>query len=468
MQRNNAGRDAELFGPVADSSVVLQYSVTQHWQSKIRETAARISETLPKASVLIYITNQRIGAGADSLKGDLRKEFNIHLDIRDRNYFLERLVGDPRREAIGEALAREVVDLFLASRGVVERRATELSSIEARAAFVYLGLHWRDDIRAKGLTKLSFEALVSSALRDTSSENRMSRDEIKKNVQAVLPNHPPDKLDIYTDSALRRLTKRTIRHWAKEDEFCLTHEENVRLRAFLAEQELAEKSLEEEIENILTAICAAKRIDRAQCGDLQQRVRRVLEAFLFRRGEAFVSAVSTGRLRQLAFDDLTNLIIENVRGVPPPRGVAAAIPDLLSASVREVLTRPTNEIHRYLRSLADSYTLLAFLEQTPDVQSAVGKMFSHGEVWLDTNVVLPIFGEVLSPEHERRFQLMVGAASEAGLSLRATPGVIEEIERQMNRSLACSRSAPGEWQGDLPYLASVYLGAFAKHICILA
>ena len=84
------GRDAELFSPEADPTVLLQYSVTTKWTPKIRGTAKRIRENFPDAAILVYVTNQPIGANGDALKKELRQDFKLVLDIHDRAWFLDR------------------------------------------------------------------------------------------------------------------------------------------------------------------------------------------------------------------------------------------------------------------------------------------------------------------------------------------------------------------------------------------
>jgi len=41
---------------------MFQLSVASDWQRKIRATAQRIGDEFPDARVLVYVTNQRIGA----------------------------------------------------------------------------------------------------------------------------------------------------------------------------------------------------------------------------------------------------------------------------------------------------------------------------------------------------------------------------------------------------------------------
>ena len=140
----DAGRDATLFSPNGDT-IVLQYSISADWRRKIRDTVQRlISAMAGIVHVLIYVTNRRIGSDADTLKRELFRTHGIHLDIRDENWFTDRVNSDPSRQEAAEELARVVVDPFLASAGLVRSKAPALSGTEARTGLLFLSLQWED------------------------------------------------------------------------------------------------------------------------------------------------------------------------------------------------------------------------------------------------------------------------------------------------------------------------------------
>ena len=116
-------------------------------------------------------------------------------------------------------------------------------------------------------------------------------------------------------------------------------------------------------------------------------------------------------------------------------------------------------IHTHMRALADSYTLLAFLRQTPDVQGAVEKMFAHGDVWLDASVILPLLAETLLDDETGRFTRMIEAASDAGLSLFVRPGAVEEVEKHLNRGLAYTQTDRSRRMGSAPYIFERYIAS---------
>lgn len=458
-QAGDEGRDSELFAPGAEPKVLLQYSVSADWATKIRHTVRRIQETFPTAIVLVFVSNQMIGAAADSIRRKIREDHGLTLDVRDQNWFVERVLGSPVREKAAEELAQAIVDPYLASTGVSSYAPSDLSSPEAIAAVTFLGLQWQDDVREKGLTKLAFEALVRAVLANTDSEHRMARGSIREGVRRLLPGHSDAQVHGLVDSALRRLTKRAIRHWTKEDAFCLIHEEKLRVIDFKTQASLAETQLLAAIGAISKAMLSTREVSEAQEATLVRCVRSATDAVLFERSQAFAMAVQTGSLAALVDTDFNDVLLAEMSKASFARIQGVDWLNILRACVREVLLSEEPAVQAHMRSLSDAYTLLAFLRQTPDVQGAVEKMFSHGQVWLDASVVLPLLAEPLLDGPPGRFTRMVEAARGAGLELFVTPGAIEEIERHMNRALTCARMGHGRWIGPIPYLLERYVAS---------
>ncbi len=403
--------------------------------------------------MLIYVTNKSILSAADSLKQEVQNEYELVLDIHDSTWFLDRVFGDEHREAAAENLAKKIVDPYLMSKGVLEHTAPTLSHTEYKAALTFLQLQWEDDTREKGLTRLSFEALVRAVLRNTNSESKMSRTDVHKKIVNMFPDHDPERIQELANSALNKLTKRYIRHWTKPDEFCLTHEEAQRVRERLSEVEIANISLDSEIQACLVRCGEESR----QMEEFCALVRSVLDRYLFERGEAFAAAITNNRFDKIGIDELQNSVnyvidSEDINNYNDTKE------EIIKSCIVELLTEPSTDVQNHLRSKADAYTLFAFLGRTTDVQTAVSAMFSHGEIWLDTTVALPLFAErLISVDRQRRFSQMLNVASQAGLELRITPGVVEEVERHINRCQAYLHMRHSQWTGSIPFLADAYL-----------
>lgn len=455
------GRDAELFSPLAEPTVVIQYSIATDWRAKINKTVRRLQETIPGALVLVYATNQVVGAEWDTLKKALRTKHGLSLDIRDRNWFVERVLGSAAKQCAAEELATAIVDPYLSSAGVGPYVQSELSSPEAVAAVTFLGLQWQDEVREKGLTKIAFEALIRAVLINTDSNNKLPRAAIHAGVVALLPDHPNAQVNSLVDGALKRLTKHTVKHWPKEDEFCLAHEELERINKFRVEAALAESNLITEVHAVAKLQTSTFDLTDGELTEFVMCLRNATDAVLLERSQAFAMAVHSGTLAELAESDFTATLTSAIGKANLKKTPELDWHEKLSGGVRELLISDRPSVQAYLRSLSDAYTLMAFLKQTPDVQGAVEKMFSHGSLWLDATVVLPLIADTLaaSDGEHGRFSRMIEAAQDAGLKLYVTPGVIEEVERHMNRSLVCVRMTVGHWEGSVPYLLERYSAA---------
>ena len=449
------GRDAELFSPDGQPKILLQYSIAKDWRTKILDTAHRISKNFPQTQLLIYVTNQSVLSKADDLKTTVFTGFDLTLDIHDIAWFLDRLDDDGYRQAASERLAEIIVDPLLSSRGILERSAPALTTTEYQAALTFLQLQWEDDTRAKGLTKLSFDALVRTVLRDTDSDNRVSRQELQNRIHGLLPHSDKGRVEQLVNSALSRLTKRYIRHWMNDDEFCLTYEESLRVRDRLATLELANLELDKDLLKSLSMFQHSEE-ERARLCDT---ARLAVNKSLLQRAELFATAIVNDKIDRFGFEDFQGAIDESI---------AAEMKDLypnqkeqaryeIFYAIREIFLNPPLIVQAHLRAKSDAYTIFSFLGQTPDVQSAVSKMFSHGVIWLDTTIVLPLFAEQLIEVGNKRFTQMLNGATAAGLTLRLTPGVVEEVERHMNQCLAYARSGYAQWKGRTPFLVEAYL-----------
>ena len=452
------GRDAFLWQPDDDPTVIIQYSLRKDWEKKILESARKINSEFPDTQVLIYVTNQHIGSKSDSARITVRKNHRLHLDIRDRSWFLERHNRSPSTVTAADEFSNPVVNPILASDSIIDSRVDVLTAKEARTAVLFLSMQWEDSTRDKGLTKLSFEALVRAALRHTDNDHRMSRGDVIGAVLEMVQSDNAADVEKYTNAALARLKKRQIRHWEQDDEYCLSFDERRRRMEALIEMELLDDKLDAEILEALiwSSEALEEPYDEREMEQLIPLVRSVLESFLVQRGEAFAQSLSEGQLILLSPEEVESICVRKVAEVDDASlPVSDAIPIIVN-SIEQVLIRPTDNVQKYLRALADAYTLLAFLRQVPDVQKAVRKLFNYGRIWLDTSAVLPLLAEMLLEEDERSYTRTLRSARHAGMELFVTPGVVEELYHHIRHSRRCQQMGP-TWRSRTPFLYASYL-----------
>ncbi len=444
----DGGRDAELYS--ASPTVWLQYSTQKDWKAKIHDSLLKLLTKSPTPTVLIYVTNKRIGALGDSQKVEFASK-GLHLDIRDRSWFIERLQLSPSHEKAAEELATIVVDPLLERKGIISSTGTPLNREESHAALVYLEMQWRDQSGAKGLTKSCFEALVKAALRGSNPERRISLEDIYNRVHTMVPKHSIHQLKQYVDSAINRLLKNAIRHYPGDNTYCLSFEYIQTIKDSAAGVELLRERFVTEIKEDVERVAPSA----PNTEIIVDFVVAVIERYLFELGEQFAAAVANDKEVPINENKLESIIVSLINADIVVAGRSPV--NFIIRIVKDVLFSPSDAVAEYVKLASDSYTLLAFLAETPDVQKSTQKLFSHGEIWADTTALLPLFAEHVLPENRRPFTRLFKQANSIGINLFVTPGIIEEIERHFNRCNACDRS--NDWSGKIPYIYQRYIMA---------
>ena len=454
----DGGRDSELFSPDNITYVALQYSVAKDFNSKISKTITRLQENFDHIKVLIYCTNKQIGADADELRGKCISK-GISLDIRDKNWFLERYQNTDTNYDCASQLVNVIARPLLESEAIIEKSRPALTTMEAKVALTYLGMQWEDESTNKGLTKIAFESLVRAALRKTSSENRLTRAEVHEAVLLLTPSNEHNDIVSNVDSALNKFNKTVVRHWTKEDEFCLTHDEVLRLQDRVVEAECDELNFRNAIERLLeNEKEEGDQIDIEDLSNISERIARVVDKYLIAMGESFATAVAHDDICLSDRNLLNNCIFSDINDFPPSDEYVINFPDIALNVIARLLSSELPAVKTHLKKISDTYTLYAFLKETPDVQDITKKIFSHGKIWLDTTIVLPFLAEAFFKEgKDKRYTEIAAALVEAGVELRVTAGVIREVIQHINISSACSNKHVSEWNGRIPFLYYHYI-----------
>ncbi|WP_062383368.1 hypothetical protein [Demequina iriomotensis] len=445
------GRDGELFEVGGDPTTAFQYSVAGDWKAKISDTLAKVTKNLPKVRRLVFCSSQEIGAQGDVAR-DAAWKLGIQLDVRDRNWFVERSGTSPERATASEELAGQIADPVLQERRVIERVASPLTPEEGRVAILQLAMNAQDRTTERGLTKSSFDSLVTAALVDTTSENAKSRDEVRSVVRGILPGGAGHQIDALVDSALKRLARKhgPIKHRTQTDSFHMSFEESQEWRARAAEYLLDQDEVEADLAAGAYGLDQRLDADISELRTEARKLRQVLEGLFMRRGEMFARSVQGAEQVDASLGELADMIAQLDHGlVLPPAQAAQAISNVLEA--------PSDRTRAHLLRIVDSYTLFAFLQQTPDVQKTLSRVFAGGEIWLDTSAVLPLLGETLVADVGRRgLTNLLAAARGSGIRLFVTGGVLEEVVAHLDISLLYPRRTD-PWRGRIPFIYTAYM-----------
>ncbi|MFI8523959.1 hypothetical protein ACIGB8_05920 [Promicromonospora sukumoe] len=450
----DGGRDAEVFRLDEMPKTVFQYSVTANWKDKIKDTIKKIQKSAPEANRLIYCTSQEIGAQIDELRESIWDEHSIQVDLRDRNWFIEREADSTPRRTASEELAQMIVEPFLKKRNIIDQIATPITQDESKVALLQLALNDSDKRSDQSLTKTSFDALVQAALVETSAESTRTKGEVCSAVERMLATSKPQQVRALTISALTRLSKKRgpIKHIRGEDRYHLSYESANAWQAGAAEFLLEKEELERDLSAALFGINEELDESPEALAEEAQRLRFGLERLLLHSGESFANSIAHGSLADIATREVSENLASYELGFRVRTEQAAT-------AIITVLSMPSDRTRNYLGRILNAYTLLAFLQQTPDVQKVLSKVFDGGEIWLDTSAVLPLIAETaFETDDEKPFTELFTAARDSGLKLYVTLGVIEEISHHLSNCLLCVKLG-ADWRDRIPYVLSAYMSS---------
>lgn len=463
------GRDA-VFSAVETPPIVVQYSIAEDWASKIRHTLKRLDEADHRCSSLIYLTNRKIGAAADKLKAELLV-LGVALDIRDRAYFIDRVDQSGRHRNASEEFADRIISPLLPAEDLI--RSSPVADPHLRAGLLYLELQMRDMDSSRNITRLSYEALVLAAINETDPEHRMTRTEIVAAVVSVLPGRDREDVSLRVDGALGRLRKHSRVNFTGKDKTYNLHFTERRRRDDQALELLAEReAAQTQLVNLTRSVSFELEIPLAEerLEAFIDHLERLFEIVLERQGNEFAEAVrlqTSNSLRQDVLKAAEDLVSSTPGIVGSFKIGRDALVDLLVGAMDGALLLG-GAVRTRLRQLADSYTLLAFMRETTDVQHAVSEFFSRGTLVFDTTALLPCFGESLLKFDDQSYTNLIRGALDAGLTLCTTSGVCNEIYSHLMRADTCSRLGPA-WEGPIPLVYEDWLrlggqGSFASFV----
>lgn len=448
------GRDGEIYIPESDRTVAVQYSVRKDWSQKITATVQRLQETFPEVRELTYATNQVIGPDADELRKSLRERYDIRLDIRDRTWFTERHLRSNSTAQASEELAIAFVDPKLKPIIMKDIVPSAFSSVESKTALMQLALDDKDISSEKSLTKQCFDSLTLSAIPGSSVETAVDEATVLDRVVSLLPAGDERQVRDLTRSALSRLSgKKTdpVVCDGRTKKYHVRHDYRLKQKAHTDNLALSRFKLQEELAIIATSLEGGS-IDPPQMRALGESLETALNEAVYAHAEGFANAVYKGD--PILLDE--SVILAAAKGIPVAAHMDEAV---LLSTLREVLSSPSEHTSAHLRRLADSYTLFAFLRQTPDVQKVVQRMFSDGKIWMDASAVLPLIAETfIESSPNRTYTNLIDATKDAGIHLHVTNGIAEEIESHLFMCIKYSENRES-WHGDPPLIFSAYVAS---------
>jgi hypothetical protein len=445
---HDAGRDAFLHRSEAQADVFIQHSVTESWQSKIRDTIKVLRKHSFPVRELIYCTNQDIQRDADPIRVELRAD-SVSLDIRDRSWFMSFVETSEGRRGAAEALAKQIVDPLLSSRGVLAGASLALTQEDERVATTYLQLELQDRDPQRGLTKLCTEALVTYVLREASPEDLVPRQAVRDRVATHLAGSNRARANLLADNALSRLvSKNRVKHHTKEDAFALAFSYRELMKARIETMLLSETKLQHCALQQVTVAIKELGIDYQVPEVLvAQDAVRLLEHMICERGRLAAVALVGKGIFSAYRKTVEQFVRERSRNSPDffkarQRLTDEKLLDILPVVVEKLASSGDADVEARLRTLADAYCLQFMLQQTDDVQRALQTIVNGMTILVDASVIISAMSEACLETPAQRVSQLLRVVHAAGARLIVGDDALNEIDTHIDRVSGAYRAKP--------------------------
>jgi hypothetical protein len=416
--------------PGGSGRTIYQMSVEADAETKIAKTLKRLNEEKIDCARFFYVTNRRV-PDQDGLEERIFNRFGVTVKCRDVLWLAGRV-------NTSEGTLRTYLSFIETHFHQFAQPGASpiLGDFETDPRlFVFLRQQWESSAANSRLDQVLTDSLILFALEGTDPDKGVlrSRDEILERIKSSA-GFASKTIEVLLDVRLKQLARkpRRINHYPDTDRYCLPYETRL---------ELDEKNLRDAALHTAFHDGVRRRLAEAQTQrgitirDPESLVFGVINRLFKQQGIEFANFVSqqqgvTAVEKSLA--DIVAEVVDSSAVVPKNRALAKT---LVLEVMRHIVYQGTAEELEYLRKLANSYTMLFFLQCDPKLATYFSTMAGQLRVYVDNSLLVPAISELpLAETHRRHWNLLAGA-NRAGVSLYANRGTVSELASHVRKSL---------------------------------
>lgn len=406
-----------------------QASVEEDHRSKIRRTVKRLKQFGRHPQQLTYSTNQII-PHIDVEEEALSDELGLVIRIRDRKFIVSNVNSNNQTIAAfnthllpllsflykpgnvpiiapSEHVVSPAVYVFL--RQEVERRSGNSSLLHAITdSLILWALEGTDPDKGIFLTRIEIEDKILSAVPT-------AKNFIKQNLQSRL-----EKL-----SEKKNPTGREIRHYKKEERFCLPYE----TRLLVESENVEDESLRlRVIERFRERIVGMK--DSGLSGDLEHKAARLalrtVQLTFEMEGLEFAAFLNEGEAKH-TYDSIAD-IADRVLGESGLTGnESISVKAAICSCLRDAFYGSAEEERIYFSKLSRTYSLMFSLKVEPRLVDYFQSMMSDFYLYIGTDILVRALSERYLKKEDQITRNLLSMMSDAGARLVLAEPVLEEV-----------------------------------------
>ena len=407
--------------PQATGKKIYQLSIRGDAKKKIRETIRTLKSNEIEFSQLIYGTN-RVVKDQHVIVDEILSSESVFVQIYDMNWFATNINHNPH--------AIRVFNRFVENHFHVDNRPVrgfELVDVTDPRIYVYLRQFVERPGENRKLDEILIDTLIIMALEGTDSTKGLFRSkyEVIDEIQSIRRFDPSWLEDMVTKRLGFFATKpRQVRHHRKPDVYCLPYEtrrdlelcrrNDEKLYATFMEESLSMFNVEVRLQNIDTNIG-------------HKLLVKAFHEIFHQQGLEFSAFIASGDGATSIEKSLHDIVetVTNASNVPPK--LTRPLGEALLNTMREIVYNGSSTQLEFLRKLSSTYRMLFLLQCDPKLVKFFEVMANKLVIYVDSSILIPAFSDYYLNQQNQRYTSLLTGAQQAGITLRVTNIVIEEL-----------------------------------------
>lgn len=416
--------------PSGSEKTVYQMSVEAEAEAKIAKTLTRLEKRGISCARFFYVTNRKV-LSQDELEERIFNRFGVTVKCRDVLW----LAGNVNKN---EGTLRTYLSLVESRfhKFKLPGASPILADFESDPRlFVFLRQQWESSAKGSRLDDVLTDSLILFALEGTDPDLNIlrSRDEILARIKSET-GFSSRVVETRLDKRLNILSRkpRRIRHHRPIDKYCLPYE----TRLDLQEKNLRDAALHDAFLRGAEARLATALTERSlSAREPEKLVLAVINKLFKQQGIGFAAFVTQQQDSSAVEKSLADIIAEVVDASPIVPKNRSPMKSAILEVMRHLIYRGTDEEIEYLRKLANSYTMLFFLQCDPHLATYFSMMAGKLRIYVDNSLLVPAISEMpLAPKYRRHWNLLE-MANHAGVKLYANRVTVSELAHHVRNSL---------------------------------
>lgn len=413
--------------------VFFQVSIQGDHRTKIKSTIQKLKTAKRNPTCLYYITSRRIPK-IDLEEVALSTETGISIRIRDRTFIISHI--NESREA-RNSFRNHLGDYLEPLKRIGSAQLIGPSQhVKTPAIYVFL----RQEVERRGgrqsLSDSIVDSLILWALEETNPDEKRfkTRAAISSEIKTTLP-FSAQVVEKCLNNRLAHLSSksnsdgREIRHYPKEDLFCLPYETRLKVQEENATDEALRIRVLEIIENRISEIPEGT-LKTAEIRKAAEIALRTLQLTFENEGlefAAFLEDRNNSDVLPSISDHVDQTILE-ARILPPKDEI---FKETILSALRTTFYKSTPDERAFLSKLAHTYSLLFSLQAEPRIVKYFEEMASDFNLYIGSDLIVKALSERYVNPEDQRVRTLIKMLAECGAKLILTEPVLEELQNHL-------------------------------------